>query len=89
MRVASEIIDITILDEGFSLGALIMLYAQLMEFRCTLLSNNHEELISSEVQAIDEQLFYINSNIQVVESSMAWKEAQVFIGEGEFKISLN
>lgn len=81
MRVDEQLMDITILGEGFELTQLWDMREALVELRDTL-EGLKEKAINTyqidDVVDLESRLFYVNRNIQMVESVMSLKELDIF-----------
>lgn len=92
MRVDEQIMDIGILNEGFELTHLWGLREAMIELRDTLEAlrekniNTHE---FNEVVKLDTKLYYLITNIEIVEVVMSKKELDIFEITSYSQICLN
>lgn len=82
-----ELLDPTILDEGFSMGSLWLILQNLNELKISLEALKVSNLgldPNLQIEKINDQLNHVNYNIGMVEMTMDMKESLIFMETGVF-----
>ncbi len=81
MNVNKDLMDITILNEGFELSQLWALREAILKIKHGLDGLKTKALSRSqldEARKLESELFYVNRNIEIVETVMVGKEIDIF-----------
>lgn len=81
MNVNKDLMDITILNEGFELSQLWSLRETILKIKHGLDVLKTKALSRSQIdeaRKLESELFYVNRNIEIVETVMAGKELDIF-----------
>ena len=91
-RIDKELMDIGVLGEGFTLSGLWLFREDLVYIKTNLEEHKEQaiylQMLRNAVE-IEKQLYFVNRNIELVESVMMTKELDVFVFTDYDEISLN
>lgn len=92
MRVDKQLMDITVLDEGFGLSHLWEMRENLLELQAGLREQKETAIYLGRLSMAakhEEQLYYVNGNLEIVEQVMSHKELDILVLTEYGEVCLN